>query len=160
MHNPQPNSYHCFVCGLANPFGLHLRFYDNAPGEVTADTVISERYQGYPGVVHGGVVSAMLDEAAGRAHMVGAEPRFMYTARLEVRYRQNVPVGQPLHLVGKVGKSKARTATASSAIYTQDGKLLAEAEVLLVDIPDLELTQAQLDELGWKVYPEAVTSID
>jgi uncharacterized protein (TIGR00369 family) len=159
LRQPQPNSYHCFVCGLANPFSLHLRFYDTAPGEVVADTVISVHYQGYPGVVHGGVVSAMLDEAAGRAYMVGAEPRFMYTARLEVRYRQNVPVGQPLHLVGKVGRSRARTATATSTIYTEDGKLLAEAEVLLVDIPGLELTQEQLDELGWKVYPEEVTSI-
>jgi acyl-coenzyme A thioesterase PaaI-like protein len=160
LPTPQPNSRHCFVCGLANPFSLHLRFYDNAPGEVVAETTIGEPYQGYPGVVHGGIVSAMLDEAAGRALMVGTEPRFMYTARLEVRYRQNVPVGVPLRLVGKVGKSKARTATATSALYTQDGKLLAEAEALLVDIPDLEMTQAQLDELGWKVYPEDVQIID
>jgi uncharacterized protein (TIGR00369 family) len=160
LRTPQPNSRHCFVCGLANPFSLHLRFYDNAPGEVVAETVISENYQGYPGVVHGGIVSAMLDEAAGRAHMVGTEARFMYTARLEVRYRQNVPVGKPLRLVGRVGKAKRRTATATSAIYTQDGKLLAEAEVLLVDIPGLELSPEQLNELGWKVYPEDVTSID
>lgn len=160
MRTPQPNSRHCFVCGLANPFSLHLRFYDNAPGEVIADTNIGDQYQGYPGVVHGGIVSAMLDEAAGRAHMVGTEPRFMYTARLEVRYRQNVPVGQPLRLVGRVGKAKARTATATSALYLEDGTLLAEAEVLLVNIPDLEMTPEQLDELGWKVYPEDVTSID
>jgi acyl-CoA thioesterase FadM len=92
--------------------------------------------------------------------MVGTKPRFMYTARLEVRYRQNVPVGVPLRLVGKVGKSKARTATATASLFTQDGKLLAEAEALLVDIPDLEMTPAQLDELGWKVYPEDVRSID
>jgi acyl-CoA thioesterase FadM len=84
----------------------------------------------------------------------------MYTARLEVRYRQNVPVGKPLRLVGRVGKSKARTATATSAIYLEDETLLAEAEVLLVDIPGLEMTPEQLDELGWKVYPEDVTSID
>ncbi len=160
LRHPQPNSRHCFVCGLANPFSLHLRFYDNAPGEVIADTNIGDQYQGYPGVVHGGIVSAMLDEAAGRAHMVGTEPRFMYTARLEVRYRQNVPVGQPLRLVGRVGKAKARTATATSALYLEDGTLLAEAEVLLVNIPDLEMTPEQLDELGWKVYPEDVTSID
>lgn len=160
MPTPQPNSRHCFVCGLANPFSLHLRFYDHAPGEVIAETTIGEQYQGYPGVVHGGIVSAMLDEAGGRAHMVGAEPRFMYTARLEVRYRQNVPVGQPLRLVGRVGKSKARTATATSAIYLQDGTLLAEAEVLLVDIPDLKFSNADLEAIGWKVYPEEVTRID
>ena len=61
---------------------------------------------------------------------------------------------------GRVGRAKARTATATSAIYTEDGNLLAEAEVLLVDIPDLEMTAEQLEALGWKVYPENVTSID
>ncbi len=160
MPTPQPNSRHCFVCGLANPFSLHLRFYDNAPGEVIADMTIGDQYQGYPGVVHGGIVSAMLDEAAGRSHSADGKLRFMYTARLEVRYRQNVPVGVPLHLVGRVGKSKRRTATATSALYLEDGTLLAEAEVLLVDIPGLEMTAEQLAELGWKVYPEDITSVD
>ena len=160
MPTPQPNSCNCFVCGLANPLSLHLRFYDTAPGEVTAQTTIGEHYQGYPGVVHGGIVAAMLDEAAGRAYLSGDSPRFMYTARLEIRYRHNVPVGVPLRLVGRAGRSKARTATATSALYLQDGALLAEADALLVDIPDLELTPAQLDELGWRVYPEDVTCIE
>lgn len=160
MLTPQPNSRHCFVCGLANAFGLHLRFYDNGPGEVISDYTVTDNYQGYPGVVHGGIVAAMLDEAAGRSHMSGGEARFMYTARLEIRYRQNVPVGQPLRIVGRMGKSKARTAMATSAIYAQDGSLLAEAEVLLMDIPGLKMSQADLDALGWKVYPEEATSID
>lgn len=154
MPTPQPNSRHCFVCGLANAYGLHLRFYDNSPGEVIADYTVSENYQGYPGVVHGGIVAAMLDEAAGRSHMGGDPPRFLYTARLEIRYRQNVPVGQPLRLVGRAGKSKARTAMATSAIYGPGDTLLAEAEVLLIDIPGLQMSEADLAELGWKVYPE------
>lgn len=150
----QPNSRHCFVCGLDNPFGLHLRFYTTAPGEVSAEITVPERFQGYPGVVHGGIVAAMLDEVTGRALMGDPHaPRFMYTARLDVHYRKNVPVGKPVRLVGKAGRVKNRSATASGAIYNQDGELLAEAEAVLVDIPQDVLDQANLDELGWKVYP-------
>jgi acyl-coenzyme A thioesterase PaaI-like protein len=149
----QPNSQHCFVCGLANPFGLHLRFYDTGPGEVTAEITIPDHYQGYPGVVHGGIVAAMLDEAAGRAHMGGDPPRFMFTARLEIQYRKNVPIGQPLRLVGLAGKTRGRTAASTSAIYDVDGLILAEADALMVDVPDETLKGADLEALGWKVYP-------
>jgi acyl-coenzyme A thioesterase PaaI-like protein len=87
---------------------LHLKFYETAQGEVTANLCLTDNYQGYPGIVHGGVIAAMLDEAAGRAHMGPNDaPRFMFTARLDVRYRKNVPVGQPLRLVGRAGQTKS-----------------------------------------------------
>jgi acyl-coenzyme A thioesterase PaaI-like protein len=133
---------------------LKIRFYSTGVDEVTADYTVHEQYQGYPGVVHGGIVAAMLDEAAGRSLMGGDPPRFMYTARLEIRYRKNVPVGQPLRLVGKATKSKSRSAAATSALYTQDGTLLAEAEVLLIDVPGNVLDGVDLEALGWKVYEE------
>jgi acyl-coenzyme A thioesterase PaaI-like protein len=152
MRTLQPNSKNCFVCGLANPFGLKLRFYTTSPEEVTAEYTVPHHYQGYPGVVHGGIVAAMLDEAAGRSLMGGDPPRFMYTARLDIRYRKNVPVGQPLLVVGKALKNRARTATATGSIYLQSGELLAEAEVLLVDVPQEMLAGIDLESLGWKVY--------
>lgn len=152
--NKQPNSRQCFVCGIENPAGLHLKFYETAPGEVTADYTAPEHFQGYPGVLHGGVVATLLDETAGRAHMGNAsEPRFMFTAKLEVRYRKNVPVGQPLKVVGRAGHDKGRAAEATSAIYSQDGTLLAEANVLLINIPELPNPNT-LEKLGWKVYPD------
>lgn len=158
MRAKQPNSRHCFVCGIENPIGLHLKFYETAPGEVAADLNLPEIYQGYPGIVHGGVIAAMLDEAAGRAHMGPVEaPRFMFTARLDVRYRKNVPVGQPLRLVGKAGLSKSRTAEAYSAIYNQEGALLADADLLLVNVPEKIIQVTDLATLGWKVYPDDET---
>jgi uncharacterized protein (TIGR00369 family) len=156
----QPNSRHCFICGLENPFGLKLRFYTTAPDEVTVNYTVSEQYQGYPGVVHGGVVAAMLDEAAGRVYMGNPEnPRFMYTARMDIRYRKNVPTGQPLKIVGRAVKSKGRTAVATGVIYGPDDEILAEAELLLVDVPPTMLQDVNLEMIGWKVYsPEdAVT---
>jgi acyl-coenzyme A thioesterase PaaI-like protein len=154
----QPNSRHCFVCGVDNPFGLQLRFTITTPGEVTVEYTVPERYQGYPGVVHGGIVAAMLDEVASRTQMGIDPPRFMYTARLDLRYRKNVPIGQPLHIVGRAGRSKARTATASAVIYSPDGAVLAEAEALLVDVPAEMLRDADLEALGWRVYEDEGTS--
>ena len=154
MTTRQPNSRHCFVCGLANPFGLKLRFFETSPGEITADYTVSEEYQGYPGVVHGGIVAAMLDEISGRALMNGDPPRFMFTARLDIHYRKNVPVGQPLHLVGKAGTTKRRSATATGQIFDAQGMLLAEAEAVLVDIPENVIQATNLEALGWKVYED------
>lgn len=151
----QPNSRRCFVCGVDNPFGLQLKFYDLAPGEVQAEYTVPERYQGYPGVVHGGIVAAMLDEVTGRAFMGPVDaPRFMYTARLEVRYRKNVPVGQPLRILGHAGKNRRQTAIATGEIFGPEGDLLAEADVLLVNVPESVIENTNLDELGWKVYED------
>lgn len=150
----QPNSKHCFVCGRENPYGLKLNFYETTPGEVVVEYTVPEQFQGYPGVVHGGVVAAMLDEVTGRVHMGGFPPRFMFTARLDVRYHKNVPVGKPLRIVGYAGKSKERTATASGKIFGPEGDLLAEAEALLVNVPDEITDQVDLEALGWKVYPD------
>jgi uncharacterized protein (TIGR00369 family) len=150
----QPNSLHCFVCGLQNPFGLKLKFYQTGTDEVTTTCVLGEEYQGYPGVVHGGIVASMLDELAGRAHMGIDPPRFMYTARISVRYRRHVPVGEKLRLVGKAGKTKKHTATAKSFIFDENGELLAEADALLVDVPEEVLQSLDAEALGWKIYPD------
>lgn len=151
----QPNSTSCFVCGVQNPYGLRLRFYNSGPGEVTAEYTVPAQYQGYPGVVHGGIIAAMLDEAAGRAYMGEDPPRFMYTAQLEIRYRKTAPVEQPLRLVGTALESRGRKATAKSALYDPVGNLLAEASAVLINVPDDLLVMADLESLGWRVYSEA-----
>jgi acyl-coenzyme A thioesterase PaaI-like protein len=154
MPELQPNSRHCFACGLENLYGLQLRFYETGPNEVTAQYTVPEHFQGYPGVVHGGVVTAMLDEVTGRAHIRGDPPRFMYTAKLEVRFRKNVPIGVPLRVVGKAEGSKSRRATSIGMIYDPDGELLAEAKALLIDLPEGAVENVELEALGWKVYEE------
>lgn len=157
----QPNSQGCFVCGVSNPFGLHLRFYETAPGEITAEVVLPDHFQGYPGITHGGIIAAMLDEVAGRAHMGNGDiPRFMFTAGLKIRYRKNVPTREPLRLVGKAGSSRGRMAEASSALYDSEGNLLADADAILVDVPDDMLNNVDLNALGWRVYSDEELSND
>ena len=154
MKSIQPNSSQCFACGMKNIYGLKMRFYNTSPTEVISDYTVAEQFQGYPGVVHGGVVAAMLDEITARAYMDLNNNRFMFTARLNIRYRKNMPVGKPLHLVGSVEKYKSRTATATGKIFSSEGELLAEAEALLVNVPSELLASTNLNALGWKVYPE------
>ena len=147
----------CFICGLENPVGLHLHIYEVEPGVIETTYIAPEHFQGYPGVLHGGIVSAIIDEIAGRSHM-GSEvnnPRFMFTAKLEVKYRQNVPVGKLLKIIGKAGKSKSKSAEAWAGIYDDaTDELLAEGNVLLVNVPEEQFDRSSLGELGWKVYPE------
>lgn len=153
-----PNSRNCFVCGMQNPFGLKLSFYEDGPNKVICDYTVPERYQGYPGVVHGGIVASMLDEIVGRVFMVGNHDRFMYTAKLTTRYRKNVPVGKPLRMVGTKLKDNPRIGEAKAELYGPDGELLAEAEALLVPVPAGVLEQDKLAALGWKVYPDETES--
>ena len=151
----QPNSRHCFVCGLENPVGLQLKIYQTEPGVIETLFTAPDHFQGYPGVLHGGIVATILDEISGRAHMGDpSEPRFMFTGKLEVLYRKNVPIGKPLRIVGKAIKSKGRVAEGWAGIYGEDGTLLAEATTLLFDIPKDRLDATNLEELGWKVYPD------
>lgn len=147
----------CFICGLENPVGLHLHIYETEPGVVESSYTAPEHFQGYPGVLHGGIVGAIIDEMSGRAHM-GSDPmapRFMFTAKLEVKYRRNVPVGKALKVIGKAGKSRGKSAEAWAGIYeAESGELLAEGTVLLINVPEDQFDLSRLGELGWKVYPE------
>jgi acyl-coenzyme A thioesterase PaaI-like protein len=57
----QPNSRMCFVCGVDNPIGLHLAFYTDGEGQCIARFQPKPEHQGYPGHLHGGIISTLLD---------------------------------------------------------------------------------------------------
>ncbi len=154
IHNKQPNSAHCFVCGRENTNGLGLSFYEVGPNEVTAEVVIPSHFEGYPGIVHGGIVAAMLDEIAGRAVLVGEHEHFRLTAKLEIRYRKPVPSGERLQLRSVVERRRGRIAFAHAQLNLADGSLAAEAQVMLTDIPELPAAREVLESLGWKVDPD------
>jgi len=130
-----------------------MDFYMPAPGEARTEVTLPSHYEGYPGVVHGGIIAAILDECGGRAHMEDPT-RFMVTAQLNVRFRKPVPVETPLTVIGIAGKRRGRVAEAHSEIQNGDGDILAEAELVLVDIPESQLAELDQDALGWRVYSE------
>jgi len=145
----------CFICGLENPVGLQLKIYEIEPGVIEATYTAPAHHQGYPNVLHGGIVAAILDEMSGRAHMGDpSQPRFLFTAKLEVKYRKNVPIGKPLRIVGKAGKTKGRMAEGWAGVYDETGTLLAECNSLLIDVPVAMLDSVDHEALGWKIYPD------
>jgi uncharacterized protein (TIGR00369 family) len=150
----QPNSRNCFVCGLESAVGLKVRFDDNGVDEVQVKYTVDDQYQGYPGVVHGGVVAAMLDEVAGRVMMIDDHNRFFMTARMTLRYRRPVPTETELTMVGRLVSETRRAVQAHAEVRLPDGSVAAEAEVTLVPMPDSVLPDADLDALGWRVYDE------
>jgi uncharacterized protein (TIGR00369 family) len=158
--NKQPNSRDCFVCGMENPYGLHLQFYDDGEGQVSAEYTVEDRFQGYPGTVHGGIIASMLDEVVGRTLMVGDPNHFFVSAKLTIRYRKTVPLGQPLKLTGKMVKNRGRTAVAKAELRLPDGSVGAEAEAILVDTPFQVDGEMDLSSLGWMVYPDEAPEQD
>lgn len=153
MADLQPNSKHCFVCGLENPVGLKLRFFNDADGAVRATLTVADHFQSYPGVAHGGIIATVLDEAMGRAAMVADPNRFLMTVKMEIRYRQPVPTAQPVTVIAQLEKDRGRTATATGRVILPDGAVAVEASGLLAEMP-AELSAGMDPETeGWKVYP-------
>lgn len=150
----QPNSHNCFACGLENKYGLRLTFYSEDEQSVVCNCSVPGRYQGYPGVVHGGVITAILDEVLVRAFMAADHDRFMYTGKLTVKFRKPVPTDTPLTVIGNVIKDRGRTAESKAQVFGPGSELLAEAQGLLIALPENVLDPGDRDALGWKVYSD------
>jgi len=149
--NKQPNSEMCFVCGRNNPVGLYMRFHDDGECEVVSEFTVPDHYQGYPGIVHGGVVAAMLDEVVARVSMIGDPHHFMMSVKLAVLYRHPVPVNTPLKVVGRIVRLRGRLGKAEGKIYLPDGTLACESAMTLADIPNELLSSTNRTLLNWKV---------
>jgi acyl-coenzyme A thioesterase PaaI-like protein len=152
----QANSRHCFVCGVKNDYGLKINFYDDEPGKVSASVTVPRHFQGYPGIVHGGIIAAMLDEVSGRTVMSGEEPsRWMVTASLSIRYRKPVPVERPLRLVGTLKEDNGLIIRAHGSILDENGKLLAEGDAVMANAPmTMQMSIDDLTTEDWKIYPD------
>jgi acyl-coenzyme A thioesterase PaaI-like protein len=122
----------CWGCG-DNPNGLRLPL-PAAEGltEYEAYFSFDERHQGGPGLVHGGLVSAALDEACG---LLATWYRFpTVTARMFVRFRKPVPINTELLLRARVDDGRGRRIRTTGSI-TDGDNVLAEARVALLHVP-------------------------
>ncbi|MBI1886523.1 MAG: PaaI family thioesterase [Chloroflexi bacterium] len=132
---PASPRHWCFGCGSANPEGLHIEFRldgKRALGEFTP----RETHQGYPGVAHGGVAAAALDEAMGWAmYAAGA---WTMTARMQVRYRKPLPLGQPVTVSARVTRNRGRWLEAAGKLRSASGEVLAEGRALFLRLPKEE----------------------
>jgi acyl-coenzyme A thioesterase PaaI-like protein len=114
---------YCFACGKDNPIGMHLDFHIEGNTFKAVHTVSAE-YQSYQGVVHGGIITTMLDEAMGG--YLCAQGQRVVTARIDVRYRAITPVGVPLTITGQIKSQRGRFIEMAGTIALPDGMITAE----------------------------------
>ncbi len=138
----------CFACGRANPTGLHLDF-DVATRRAETRFTAERQHTGYDGTVHGGIVTALLDETMGWA--IFHQGIWGVTGRISVTFRRPVPVGEPLVVSGEVTKETRRAIETRGEIRDATGALLAEASALFLVMPDerrreLERRYSRTDE--------------
>jgi len=139
----------CFVCGRENPIGFHLHFFQDSDGCVYADYTAKEEHQGFPGVMHGGLISTLLDEILGRTAI--ANNIWCMTAHLDVRYKKPVPIGMPLKLKGEIVKQKGRLIEGRGELLLADGSIAAEARGTYLRIPDEQMKAYQSALEWWRV---------
>jgi len=124
----------CFGCGALNPCGLRLVFARDGGG-VRARFTPRPQDEGFFGVVHGGIVSTMLDEAM--AWAIFAEGLWSVTGKLDVRFRKPVEVGVEVELSGRLVANHGRLVDAAGEIRrASDGELLAEGTGRFVRVPE------------------------
>jgi uncharacterized protein (TIGR00369 family) len=128
-----------------------MTFYDNGENEVYSEYAVSETFQGYPGVVHGGVIAAMLDEAVARVSMIADHHHFMMSVRMEVKFRYPVPTETPIVVVGKIVRLRGRLGKAIGEIILPDNTVAADSAMTLADVPDELLASSDAEALGWRV---------
>ena len=133
MGDPLPSHYdRCFGCGREHPTGLHLEMWSVGDGlGVQGSFLVTEHHQGAPGLAHGGVISAAVDEGMGYLLWLVQSPAV--TAHLEVDYRKPVPVGSRLELKAQVEEVRGRKIFAS-LVGRVNGRVAVEAKAMYLKV--------------------------
>lgn len=154
------NSKYCFVCGLENADGLKLILESPVEGKVTGGISIPEKFQGWPGIVHGGIIAAILDEAAGRTAS-DQIPKLVYlTGTMNVRYRHPVKCNLPILVEAELVKRKGRVVTSRSRIMDESRLILADAEIVYIQIDQDSGFSQNMEQDEWIVESGEETKDD
>jgi uncharacterized protein (TIGR00369 family) len=122
---------HCFGCGPLNMEGLRLVFTPGPDGS-WADYEVPDRFQSWAGMVHGGVISLMLDEAVGWAAWHAGHPGV--TGRLQVSYRRPLKLGERVRIVGQVERVRRSLVYLTAFIENrEDHSRVADATATLME---------------------------
>ena len=148
----QPNSRMCLVCGLKNPLGLHTAFYELDNKEILAVFTPREQHQSYPGRLHGGIISTILDEAIGRAVMMHSDDEIWgVTVDLRVRFKKPVPLDVELRVVGRITKNSNRFFEGTGELLLADGTVAAEGRGRYLKVPLDKIADFDVEAQEWDV---------
>ncbi len=129
----------CFVCGQKNDVGLKLVFKtDSKKQSAECLTLITEKYCGWSGLVHGGIIASIVDDAM--AHACKSIGLKCVTAELNLRYKKPVPVNREIRVVARV--IDQRVFMSYNVVYTEatvemDGAVINKANAKMFVVKDL-----------------------
>lgn len=148
----QHNSKLCFVCGLKNRFGIHAHFYVTESQELIALFTPSEEHQSYPGRLHGGIASAVLDETIGRAILNKYETEVWgVTIDLSVKFKKPIPLNEELKVVGRITSENSRFFEGTGEIVLANGDVAVFAYGKYLKVPIEKITDFDIEENEWRV---------
>ena len=125
------NNENCFVCGKENKDGLKLDFIVKNK-RITANFSFDSRFQGFSGIIHGGIIATILDEAMVKlAFELGFNS---VSANLNINLKKPVKPGERVVVTGEIIREFERKLKARAQLRKEDGTLAAEAEGILVKI--------------------------
>lgn len=148
----QENSKLCLVCGLQNPYGLKTSFYETETNELVGIFMPGEMLQSYPGRLHGGITTAILDETVGRA--INANRRDMVwgvTVEFTVRFKKPVPLDTELKVVGRITAETSRTFEGQGELILPDGTVAATGQGKYLKLPLDKIADFDFEEQDWKI---------
>lgn len=158
-HKKQFNTRKCFICGMENERGVKAPFYEMEDKSVVSYVTFDELHQSYPGRVHGGIISAMLDEVAGRALWTLEPEAWAVTGSLNVRFFKPTPYGKQLKAVGRVTKNTSRGYVGVAELF--DGKtLLARSEGTYFKLPAKTIADVDVEKETDVYIEDGVEEID
>lgn len=152
VRKKQQNSKSCLVCGLQNDSGLHAAFYELDNGELLATFTPGEQHQSYPGRLHGGISSTMLDETIGRALMITQPDQFGVTVEISVRFKKPVPLAEELRVLARITSDSKRFYEGTGEIILADGTVAVEAHGKYLKMALARIAEYDEDEArNWQV---------
>jgi acyl-coenzyme A thioesterase PaaI-like protein len=148
----QQNSSKCIVCGLQNDLGLKASFYELENGELAAIFKPIDEHQSYPGRMHGGVSSAILDEVIGRAILIKDESMWGVTTELVLKYKKPVPLNEELKVVGRITRDTKRLFEGTGEIILKNGDVAVTAAGKYIKMSLDKITDSEFDKGEWGVF--------
>jgi len=132
-----PHTPNCLVCGRSNPHGLHLSLHvDPHTGIVTTTLTPTKDHIGFEGIIHGGILATVLDEAMVWAATWSGK-RFCVCGEMSVKFKESATVGQPITVIAKIDQARRRLITTTGEVRrTSDNALLAAALGKYVPLSD------------------------
>jgi uncharacterized protein (TIGR00369 family) len=157
----QQNTRMCFVCGLKNTSGLHAGFFELDSGELMAVFTARDEHQSYPGRLHGGVSTSILDETIGRAILTRSKGEIWgVTVEFTTRFKKPVPTDRPVRVVGRIVKEGSRIFEGTGEILLEDGSVAVEGRGRYIKMPLESIADFDRDAQEWKVVPRPDDPVD